>query len=84
MSYVIQDFFDILVIDMGVSVNQKALALFELSDKIQVIEKPDVISMEKMKCFYRQSHIINAYGNKMSRTVNFIEEKIILWKQIFR
>lgn len=67
--------FDILVIDMGVSVNQKALALFELSDKIQVIEKPDVISMEKMKCFYRQSHIINAYGNKMSRTVNFYRGK---------
>lgn len=67
--------FDILVIDMGVSVNQKALALFELSDKIQVIEKPDVISMEKMKCFYRQSHIINAYGNKMTRTVNFYRGK---------
>lgn len=63
--------FDFIVIDMGTSMNEKALRIFELVQKIIVIEKSDAISARKMQCFLNQKHIINAYGNKMLRVLNF-------------
>lgn len=67
--------FDVVIIDMGVSIDKKTLTIFELSDKIHIIEKIDMVSLEKMKCFLNQSHILNAYARKMSRTINFYRGK---------
>lgn len=63
--------FDAIIIDTGVSMNQKLLKIFEASDRIVLVEKSDDISLRKMKCFFEQTHIINEYGRKMNRVLNF-------------
>lgn len=65
------DLFDVLVIDLGVALNEKVRNAFEAADKIVLIEKTDVIAARKMSCFLEQIHIIKEYGKKMVRVMNF-------------
>lgn len=63
--------FEYIVVDMGVALDTKAMAIFEQMQKIVLVEKTDMIAAHKMKCFMAQSHILNAYGQKMVRVLNF-------------
>lgn len=63
--------FDFIVIDMGTSISSKARRIFEIVQKIILVERSDAISARKMQCFLNQAHIINAYGGKMLRVLNF-------------
>lgn len=63
--------FDLIVADMGTELNKKNLALLDLSDRIVVVEKPDEISAQKMKCFYGQHHIMKRLSSKMLCVTNF-------------
>ena len=45
--------------------------VFELADRIIVVEKPDRMAASKMTGFLNQMHIINAYSKKMVRLLNF-------------
>jgi len=63
--------YEYLVIDGGISLNAKALALFESADKIVLVDKSDGAAKAKMQCFLRQLHVINEYSYKMLRVLNF-------------
>lgn len=63
--------FDVIVVDMSCSMDAKAQVVFELADRIVVVEKTDRIASAKMTGFLNQMHIINAYGKKMVRLLNF-------------
>ncbi len=63
--------FDYIVVDMGVALNQKLLSVFEISQKIVLVERPGSIGAKKMERFLSQAHIINNYGRKMCRLLNF-------------
>lgn len=63
--------FDVIVVDMSTCLEKKNLAIFEISDRIVVVERTDEISARKMNCFYTMHHILNDYSYKMIRIVNF-------------
>lgn len=63
--------YEYLIIDMGTSLNSKTMALFECVDKIVLVDKTDAAAKAKMQCFLRQLHVINEYGDKMLRVINF-------------
>jgi len=63
--------FEYIIVDMGVALDVRALSIFEQMQKIVLVEKPDTIAIHKMKCFMAQTHILNAYGQKMVRVLNF-------------
>lgn len=63
--------FEYIVVDMGVALDARARSIFEQMQKIVLVEKPDTIAIHKMKCFTAQAHIMNAYGQKMVRVLNF-------------
>lgn len=63
--------FDVIVVDMGTSLDKKNLALFEMADRLVVVERADEISARKMNCFYKMHHIMNDFSTKMVRVVNF-------------
>lgn len=63
--------FEVVVADMGTELSEKNLALFELSDRIVVVDKPDEISARKMRCFCEQHHIMNRNASKMLCVLNF-------------
>lgn len=63
--------FDCIVVDMGTGIDEKNKLIFEKADKIVVVERTDAISRRKTGCFFAQQHIINEYGNKMVRIINF-------------
>lgn len=63
--------FDVIVIDMGSGIDAKNLLIFDKADRIVLVERPDAISQRKMTCFFSQQHILNEYGNKMVRIINF-------------
>lgn len=63
--------FDSIVIDTGVTPNEKLRMLLEISDSIVIIEKNDMMAARKLSVFYSQSHLINEYASKMRRVVNF-------------
>lgn len=63
--------FDMMIIDMGISLDQKTVRIFECADKIILPERPDVIAAHKMNCFFSQIHIMNEYADKMLRVLNF-------------
>lgn len=63
--------FEYIVVDMGVALDARTLSVFEQMQKIILVEKPDTIAIHKMKCFTAQAHIMNAYGQKMVRVLNF-------------
>lgn len=63
--------FDYIIVDMGVALDAKAQSIFEHMQKIVLVEKSDAIAVHKMKCFMAQTHILNVYGQKMVRVLNF-------------
>lgn len=63
--------FDVIVVDMGTSLDKKNLALFEMADRVVVVERADEISARKMNCFYKMHHIMNESSTKMVRILNF-------------
>ena len=63
--------FDYVIVDMGVEMNERLQSIFEEVHKIVLVDKPDVISVAKMNRFLSQAHIINNYGKKMCRLLNF-------------
>lgn len=63
--------FEYIVVDMGVSMDAKTMSIFEQMQKIVLVEKPDSIAVQKIKCFMAQTHVLNAYGQKMVRVLNF-------------
>ncbi|MCD7836591.1 MAG: AAA family ATPase [Lachnospiraceae bacterium] len=63
--------FDVIIVDTGISLDKKMVALFENMDKVVIVEKEDAISLRKLKCFLEQSHIMNEYAHKMCRVINF-------------
>jgi len=63
--------FDVLVLDLGIVLDTKLLHVFEFADKILLVEKADAIAVRKMGTFLAQAHIINEYGRKMYRVLNF-------------
>lgn len=63
--------FDYIIVDLGVELNQRLLSVFEEVQRIILVEKPDTIATAKMNCFLSQAHIVNNYGKKMVRLLNF-------------
>ena len=65
------DLFDVMIIDMGTEINEKNKLIFEKADRIVLVEREDSISQRKMGSFLAQQHIINEFGGKMVRFINF-------------
>lgn len=63
--------FDVMVVDLGTNLDKKNFALFEMADRIVVVERADEISARKMNCFYQMHHIMNLFSSKMVRVQNF-------------
>lgn len=63
--------FDVIVVDTNSTFDEKERAIFRLSDQLVMVEKPDPISIAKTECFYGQSFIIDEFGDKMKRLLNF-------------
>ncbi|MCM1467085.1 MAG: AAA family ATPase [Alistipes sp.] len=63
--------FDVIIIDTGVSVDEKMVNVFEAVEKIVLIERTDVVSVIKLNKFLELNHIINEYVHKMVRVLNF-------------
>lgn len=63
--------FQVIVMDMGVALDRKALKVFEAADKIVLVEKADAPADRKLNLFLMQAHIINEFGDKMFRVLNF-------------
>lgn len=70
-------FFEYIIVDMGVALDARTLSIFEQMQKIVIVEKPDTISMHKIRCFMAQTHILNAYGKKMVRVLNFDNSRAV-------
>lgn len=62
--------YDYLVIDTETSLADKKRTLFEQADKIVIVNKQDMLAEEKMKCFMRQTHILNEYADRMVVVMN--------------
>lgn len=63
--------FEYIVIDTESGLGDKIKTVFAQSDRIVITEKQDAISRRKLESFYAQSYIIDEYGFKMSRIINF-------------
>lgn len=63
--------FDVIVLDMGVAADSKMLGIFEMVQKIVLVEKEDAMALRKLNCFLNQAHIMNEYKSKMFRVLNF-------------
>lgn len=63
--------FDVIVLDMEVSVDRKALRVFEMAEKIVLVEKNDALAVGKLNRFLAQAHIMNECHDKMYRVLNF-------------
>lgn len=63
--------FDWMIVDMGVAMPNKLMALFDMVHKIVLVEKADAIAARKMERFLSQSHILSEYEAKMLRLKNF-------------
>lgn len=68
--------FDVVIVDMGTAMDEKNMVLFEKADRIVIVERTDKISARKVNCFYSQQHIMNEYGNKMVRVINFDQGQV--------
>ena len=62
---------DALVIDMDSRFDDNARKLFDLADKIVLVEKSDPIGSLKLQRFAGQSFIMDEYGDRMRRVLNF-------------
>lgn len=63
--------FDYMIVDMGTALNGKTRQVFEIADRIVVVERDDAMAQKKLESFFSQAHIMNEYGGKMSRVLNF-------------
>ena len=63
--------FDYLLIDMGNSLDEKAVKIFEVADHVLIIEKTDAVGVGKLETFFRQTYIMKEYGKKMKGLLNF-------------
>lgn len=63
--------FDYIVIDLGVSLDERNLSIFDAVEKIIIVERNDGLSIAKLNRFYEQAHVINVYKEKMARVLNF-------------
>ena len=63
--------FDYMIVDMGTALNGKTIRIFEMADRIVVVERADAIAQKKLERFFSQVHIMAEYGGKMSRVLNF-------------
>ena len=63
--------FDVIVLDMGSSLKQDELKVFDIAEAIVLVERNTTIANSKMNLFLSQAHIMNQYKGKMSRVVNF-------------
>ena len=62
--------FDVIVVDMGTTLEDKELALFEMSDCVLIVERTDEIATRKINGFYQMYYIMNTYASKMMRIIN--------------
>lgn len=62
--------FDVIVVDMGTTLEDKELALFEMSDCVLIVERTDEIAARKINGFYQMYYIMNTYASKMMRIIN--------------
>lgn len=63
--------FDFMIVDMGTALNGKTRQVFEIADRIVLVEKDDAIAGKKLERFLEQVHIMAEYGGKMTRVLNF-------------
>ncbi|MBQ8509975.1 MAG: hypothetical protein IJ493_08730 [Clostridia bacterium] len=63
--------FDVVIVDSGSTFDEKLRTIFKLSDQIVLVEKPDPISVIKLESFYSQNFILDEFGDKMKRLLNF-------------
>ena len=62
--------FNCIVVDLGIGLDKKILSVFDIVDKVVIVEKHDNVSIQKLKTFYDQAHIVNAFAEKMIRVQN--------------
>ena len=62
---------DAVIIDMDSRFDDNARKIFDLSDKIVLVEKSDPIGSLKLGRFVGQSYIMDEYGDRMRRVLNF-------------
>jgi cellulose biosynthesis protein BcsQ len=65
------DLYDNVIVDMGGYLDHKAIKVFDSVENIVVVDKNDVAGRIKMDTFMSQAHIMNEYGYKMIRIINF-------------
>jgi MinD-like ATPase involved in chromosome partitioning or flagellar assembly len=65
------DLYDNVIVDMGGYLDHKAIKLFDSVENIVLVDKNDVAGRIKMDTFMSQAHIMNEYGYKMVRIINF-------------
>ena len=63
--------FDYVLIDTVSSFDQKIQSIFAVSDQIVLVERSDVISASKMNSFLKQTYLMDEFGDKMKRVLNF-------------
>ena len=63
--------FDIVIVDMGSTMKQDELKVFDIAESIVLVERNTTIANSKMELFLKQAHILNQYKGKMVRVVNF-------------
>ncbi len=63
--------FDIIVLDMGITMNADALKVFDVAEAIVLVERNSTIANAKMQLFLNQTHLTRLYESKMTRVVNF-------------
>ena len=63
--------FDFMIVDMGAALNGKTRQIFEMADKIVLVERSDAMAQKKLNIFLSQTHIMAEYGGKMFRVLNF-------------
>jgi cellulose biosynthesis protein BcsQ len=65
------ELYDYVVVDMGGYLDYKTLKIFEIAEKIVLVDRNDMIGKIKMSKFLAQAHIVNEYIYKMMRVINF-------------
>lgn len=68
-------YFDTVIIDMNSNITKLNIKVLEMSQKIILVDKANSLEEVKMQKFIEQTHIMNSYGNKMLRIMNFYSGK---------
>ncbi len=67
--------FDCVVIDTQSSFDDKVKLIFDRADRVVLVEKPDSMTQLKFETFLAQSYIIDEYGMKFCRLLNFYNSR---------